>query len=96
MPSYVFTGPGQILHLGHVHLRRGQPQELSGADAERAARHPRVSGPGGKGKAPAAIPVDALAARRELVARAKELGIPATGKNADLKAAIAAAEGAER
>jgi hypothetical protein len=35
---------------------------------------------------------DALALRRGLVTRAKELGIPAVGKNADLAAAIGAAE----
>ena len=96
MPSYTFTGPGERLHLGSkVTLIRGVSKELSGDAAARAERHPRVRSSGSRSDATPQVSrgnPGALAARRAMVARAKELGIPATGKNAELAAAIAAAE----
>ena len=75
---------------------------MTAADASRAreaATRERIAEARARGEAPGSSVIappeggtSALASRRALVARAKELGIPASGKSSELEAAIAAAE----
>lgn len=102
MPTYIYEGQANSLRISGRTLVRGRPTELDGVAAEGAAayaaKHPDLREIGGSGDKPAkAAPKrsggsPALAERQALVARAKELGIPAKGKSADLAAAVAAAE----
>lgn len=96
MTRFIYDGPGNRLILAGQTLVQGQVVELEGHAAEAAARHPGVSKAGDDKAARAAHSApnksDGLAARRALVARAKELDIPATGKSDALTAAIAEAE----
>lgn len=69
--------------------------------AREAATRERIAAARARGADPGASVIaatrpegDALTARRALVARAKQFGIPATGRSVDLEAAIAAAEAA--
>lgn len=100
MTQFVYEGPYGSLYIAGRSVYRGEPFEVAddaagkSAAAELAA-HPdiheiKVSK---AAKAEAGQP-SALAERQALVARAKELGIPAKGKSAELAAAIAEAEAA--
>jgi hypothetical protein len=96
MTSYIYDGPANRLRLSGQTLVRGTVVQLDGRAAEAAERHPHVRSaraPKASGDQATNQP-DGLVARRALVARAKELGIPATGKSDALKAAIAEAEAA--
>lgn len=98
MPTFVYNGPSTSLSIAGRTLDRGQPTILEGRAAEAAASHPNVSAldalAGGKARAarPTADRPAAFAEFAALKARAKDLGLPATGKKADLEAAVAAAE----
>lgn len=96
MTRYMYEGPATRLVLGGITIVRGRVVELDGRAAEAAARHPGVREVGAEKAKAHSSPnqSDGLAARHALVARAKELGIPATGKSEALVAAIAAAEAA--
>ena len=93
MPLYVYEGSGTSLTISGRELRHGQPRNLEGRAAEAAGRHPDVraldapKASRSSSEAPAG-----LAEFAAIKARAKELGIPATGKKVDLVAAIAAEE----
>lgn len=95
MASYIFDGPGNRLRIAGHTIVQGVVVQLDGAAAEAAERHPnmRLVRVRTADQAPNQPP-PALAERRALVARAKELGIPATGKSDALREAIAAAEAA--
>jgi hypothetical protein len=96
MTSYIYDGPGNRLRLAGHTLVRGVAVQLDGRAAEAAARHPNVRSARAPKSGGNSSPnqTDGLAERRKLVARAKELGIPATGKSEALAAAIAKAEAA--
>lgn len=81
-PQHVRAGRGTPGYTGNVRLTDSKKK-----DPEKAAK---LVTTGDKPKVVAAK-VDGLAERRALVAKAKELGIPASGSNAELQAAIEAA-----
>lgn len=102
-----YDGDGKRVDEGDPSVRRqflsDDPARPDATDEERAgsgilgARQVRTGSPttaAAKTETPAATTTDGdpLAARRALVARAKELGLPASGKTAELEAAIADAE----
>jgi hypothetical protein len=98
MPEFIYEGQSHSLRVSGRTLLRGRPTPLEGLAAENAAayaaKHPELrelAGSDVTGKAGSSNP---LAERQALVARAKELGIPAKGKSVELAAAIAAAEAA--
>ena len=105
MPKFEYTGPSLFLHVAGARLTRGQPVELEGRAAAAAAEHPDIrevsDKPAARSRAPKADSgsgsADALAARRALVARAKELGIAGASrmKSDALAAAVAEAEAEE-
>lgn len=105
MPQFTYNGQAGSLRIAGQTLLRGRPTELTGAAAKSAAayaeKYPdRLAGGEADDKPAKAKSAKrtgnsaALAERQALVARAKELGIPAKGKSPDLKAAIEAAEAA--
>lgn len=93
MPTFIYEGPGHALSLAGRNLTRGVPAELEGRAAEAASQHPDVRS---ADKTPAAsrsrTAPTGLGRYAALKARAKELGLPATGKADELEAAIAAEE----
>lgn len=105
MPLFVYEGQANSLRVSGRTLHRGVPTELEGRAAETAAtyaaKHRELRALDGaeekpaKGTSKSGGSNAALEKRRALVARAKELGIPAKGKNDELEAAIAAAEAAQ-
>lgn len=87
MPLFIYTGPHGSLSIAGRSLDRGQPTRLEGRAAEAAAGHPDIQ--------PHVEPAERLPegpSYADLQAKAKELGIPATGSKVDLAAAIVAAE----
>lgn len=94
MPQFIYEGTGHSLSIAGRTLVRGIPASLEGRAAESASSHPDVrsiDAPGAKKGSAAKAPA-ALAEFAAMRARAKELGIRATGKKADLAAAIEAEE----
>lgn len=104
MPLFTYEGTAHSLRVHGQTLTRGTPTELTG-DAAKVARaymekHSDLVESDGssekpakaKGGAKSSGSAKALEERQALVARAKELGIPAKGKSDELKAAIAEAE----
>jgi hypothetical protein len=94
VPTFVYEGSGHSLSLAGRSLTRGIPINLEGRAAEAAASHPdiRAVGASGTKQSPPKKAPTALAEFAAIKARAKELGLPATGKKADLEGAIKAEE----
>lgn len=90
MTQFVYMGPGSALSLAGRNLPRGIPVELEGRAADAAAHHPDVHAHSASAEHSAASA--GLDAYRALKARAKEIGLPATGKAEEVEAAIAAEE----
>lgn len=88
MPIFVYEGPGAGISIAGRSLDRGQPTVLEGRAAEQAGAHPdvRLLAPAGD------APKREGPTYADLKSRAKELGLPATGKAEELAAAIAAEE----
>ena len=95
MAQFVYEGPGHGLSIAGRDLTRGIPVSLEGRAAEAASNHPDVRAidtPGQKSTTTKKKAPTGLAEFAALRARATDLGIPATGKKADLTKAIAAEE----
>lgn len=95
MPEYVYEGPGSSISIAGQSLAHGEPTTLEGRAAEAAEAHPEIraigSGRAAKATTSGTTPTG-LGRYAALKARAKGLGLAATGKADDLEAAIAAEE----
>jgi hypothetical protein len=94
--KYVYEGEGAVVAAG-IRFEPGAEIEVNDKVAAKLEGREGFSKAGKAAKeaaatAAAAEQKDALADRRALVKRAKELGIPATGKSDELKAEIEKAE----
>lgn len=94
MPMYIYEGPGTSLSIAGRTLDRGQPMVLESRAADAAEAHPEVRaiGTSDRKAAESGHAPTGLEHYKALKARAKELGIPATGKAETLAAAITAEE----
>lgn len=86
MATFAYMGQGTSLSISGHSLDRGIPVELEGHAAEAARQHHEIEEIDAEAKA---APAGSYA---DLQARARELGIAASGKKAELAEAIAAEE----